>query len=61
MGFSEFLVVLAVITIALYWHRIGKVGGALGRSFGAFKKGLKDEERASRNVEELKPPDKPRT
>lgn len=58
-GWSELLVVGAVVIIFFSARKLPELFGSVGKSVKSFKSGLKgdDEQRLTRDVEEL-PPDK---
>lgn len=55
-GWSEFLVIGAVIIIFFSARKLPELFGSVGKSVKSFKGGLegKEEERPSRDVEEIK-------
>ena len=52
-GWSELLIIAAVVVLLFGTSKLPKLGGAIGESIKNFKKGLKDEE-APRLKEEKK-------
>jgi len=56
MGFSEVLVLVAILIILFSARKIPALLGSMGKSIKTFKAGVKGEEdpRPSRDVEELK-------
>ena len=59
-GWSEFLVIGAVVIIFFSARKLPELFGSVGKSVKSFKSGLNEEEEArpSRDVEEIDPPKK---
>ena len=61
VGFSELLVLIAVIVIVVNLRKMGELAGSIGKSVKIFKKALHEEEDnpTHREVEEYKGPKPP--
>ncbi len=54
LSLSDFLIVVAVGTLAFKWRSIPELGSTLGKSIGEFKKGLEGD---VKDVSESQPPE----
>jgi TatA/E family protein of Tat protein translocase len=54
-GYSEWLVIIAVIVVVFSFRKLPQIGGALADSIKSFKKGIRGENPPPREVTEYKP------
>ena len=57
-GMGEILIIALIILVLLGAKRLPQVGNALGKSVKMFRRGLEDGESKTRDVEEVKKPEK---
>lgn len=59
-GFTEMLIIAAVIVLLFGTNKLPKLGGAIGESIKNFKKGMKNDDDESQRLKE-KPNDEPKS